>query len=54
MKEDKRDNSRNKVSLKLVQVDIEGAIEAEGCGDGETTWVINRFEFVKLGRATLR
>jgi hypothetical protein len=34
MKEDKTDNSRNKVSLELVQVDIEGAIKAEGRGDG--------------------
>jgi hypothetical protein len=34
MKEDKTDNSRNKVSLELVQVDVEGAIKAEGRGDG--------------------
>jgi hypothetical protein len=34
MKEDQTDNSRNKVSLKLVQVDIEGAIKAEGRGNG--------------------
>jgi hypothetical protein len=26
-------NSRNKVSLKLGQVDVEGAIKAEGRGD---------------------
>jgi hypothetical protein len=34
MKEDKTDNSRNQVSLELVQVDIEGAIKAKGRGDG--------------------
>jgi hypothetical protein len=34
MKEDKTDNSRNKISLELVQVDIKGAIKAEGRGDG--------------------
>jgi hypothetical protein len=34
MKEDKTDNSRNRVSLELVQVEIEGAIKAEGRGDG--------------------
>ena len=34
MREDKTDDSRNKVSLELIQVDIEGAIKAEGRGDG--------------------
>ena len=33
MKEDKTDSSRNKVSLELVQVDIERAIKPEGRGD---------------------
>lgn len=35
MKEDQTDNSWNKVSLKLIQVNIEGAIKAEGHGDGQ-------------------
>ena len=34
MKKDKTDNLRNKVSLELVQIDVEGAVKAEGRGDG--------------------
>jgi hypothetical protein len=33
MKEDRTINSRDKVSLKLVQVDVEGTIETEGRSD---------------------
>src|SRR6266852_5430642 len=34
MREDKTDNSRNKVSLEFIQVDIERAVKAKGRGDG--------------------
>jgi len=34
IKDRKTDNSRNEVSLKLIQVDIEGAIKAEWRSDG--------------------
>jgi hypothetical protein len=33
-KEDGTVNSRDKVGLELGQVDVEGTVKAEGCGDG--------------------